>query len=72
MRFDSYSITCLTVEILLLLFHFSVFFAITVQVVGRKYPYTSAFYKLYVVQSVFDWLNYIPVSGRMVVFRISQ
>lgn len=64
MRFDTYSIVCLTTEILLLLFHFSVFFVIASQAVRRKYPYTSAFYKLYIVQGVLDWLNYIPVGGR--------
>ncbi|KAH7722942.1 hypothetical protein AAVH_09599 [Aphelenchoides avenae] len=59
MRYDTYTLVSLSVEVCLWLFHLSVFVAIATQVVKRVYPFNSAFYKLYVLQSVFDFLNFL-------------
>lgn len=63
MRYDTYTLVSLSVEICLWLFHLSVFVAIATQVARRVYPFNSAFYKLYVLQSVFDFLNFLNVCA---------
>lgn len=63
MRYDTYTLVSLAVEICLWLFHLSVFVAIATQVAKRVYPFNSAFYKLYTLQSIFDFLSFLNVCS---------
>lgn len=49
------------IEWTLLTFHLSVSFFVAHQVFRKKWPFTTGFYKIYLIQSVFDVCNYFAV-----------
>lgn len=58
------------IEWSLLAFHLSVAIFIASQVLQKRVPYTTGFFKIYLVQSVVDIWNYLSVSS--LYFLLSQ